>query len=455
MNDHERYTDQLVGLALGELSGPEAADIRSHVAQCQACRDELNRLENVLVSAGQVKTLSVDERMCASAGRDVLLAVEQEQTQTSRGVSQSRAALIWRLTMKSPIGKLAAAAAVTIVAILGITTIDSPAPAFADVVWPILAARTAVFTVITEVEGQPSIVMKGKFMEPGLGRHTMKAEDPATETITVVDYAQGKGIVLMPGQKTAMVIEFENQPQGYDHRMMNPFEELRERIVQAQENEDASVAYLGRSQVNGRGAVGYQMKVKGADCTMWVDADSLLPLQVEYATTETIGQPVTVTMLDIRFDVPLDPADFSTEVPEGYTAMTMQADVSEPGEVDLVEMLSLWVETTGKFPSALTMEAIEELEVSLGERGVTFDKEQTLADPAFRQWLQHFQKVNRSLMFVRNLPDDADWHYAGADAPFGDETAPIFWYRPEGSATYRVIYADLSVRDVLPDALPK
>ena len=55
--------------------------------------------------------------------------------------------------------------------------------------------------------------------------------------------------------------------------------------------------------------------------------------------------------------------------------------------------------------------------------------------------------------FVRHLPKQADWHYAGADATLGDAATPIFWYRPQGSETYRVIYADLSVRDVAPEAV--
>ncbi len=56
---------------------------------------------------------------------------------------------------------------------------------------------------------------------------------------------------------------------------------------------------------------------------------------------------------------------------------------------------------------------------------------------------------------MRNLPEDSDWHYAGADATFGDATTPVFWYRPEGSVTYRVVYADLSVLDVAAEDLPK
>ncbi len=53
------------------------------------------------------------------------------------------------------------------------------------------------------------------------------------------------------------------------------------------------------------------------------------------------------------------------------------------------------------------------------------------------------------------LPAESDWHYTGKNAKFGDTDKEIFWYRPEGSETYRVIYADLSVKDVAPGNLPE
>ena len=69
--------------------------------------------------------------------------------------------------------------------------------------------------------------------------------------------------------------------------------------------------------------------------------------------------------------------------------------------------------------------------------------------------MEIFTKINRGIMFAHTLPEDCDWHYAGEDAKFGDAETAIFWYRPEGSETYRVIYSDLSVKDVAPGNLPK
>jgi hypothetical protein len=47
------------------------------------------------------------------------------------------------------------------------------------------------------------------------------------------------------------------------------------------------------------------------------------------------------------------------------------------------------------------------------------------------------------------------WHYAGAGVKLGDAATAIFWYQSSGSDTYRVIYGDLSAKDVAEKDLPK
>ena len=54
-----------------------------------------------------------------------------------------------------------------------------------------------------------------------------------------------------------------------------------------------------------------------------------------------------------------------------------------------------------------------------------------------------------------SLPPEADAHYAGKGVSLGAADKPIFWYRPKDSKKYRVIYADLSVRDAdTPPSMP-
>jgi len=54
--------------------------------------------------------------------------------------------------------------------------------------------------------------------------------------------------------------------------------------------------------------------------------------------------------------------------------------------------------------------------------------------------------LQRGIMFAM-MPAEADAHYAGKGVSLGAAATPIFWYRPKDAQKFRVIYADLSVRD--------
>jgi hypothetical protein len=56
--------------------------------------------------------------------------------------------------------------------------------------------------------------------------------------------------------------------------------------------------------------------------------------------------------------------------------------------------------------------------------------------------------------FVR-LPKGSEWQYVGEDVQLGDAKKPVCWWKTPESKTYRVIYGDLSIRDVEPSDLPK
>ena len=58
------------------------------------------------------------------------------------------------------------------------------------------------------------------------------------------------------------------------------------------------------------------------------------------------------------------------------------------------------------------------------------------------------------MMFPLSMKPANDFHYQGSNGKLGEAEKPICWWRPDGSETYRVVYADLSVRDVSPEDLP-
>ena len=63
-------------------------------------------------------------------------------------------------------------------------------------------------------------------------------------------------------------------------------------------------------------------------------------------------------------------------------------------------------------------------------------------------------KLSGFFAVVFSLPPDA-WHYAGKDVKLGTPNRPIFWFKTKKSSNYQVIYADLSVKEVSADEVPK
>ena len=355
-----------------------------------------------------------------------------------------------RKIMKSPVTKIAAAAVIIIVVLIGIHQFGASTPAFADIVRPLLTARTATYKMTVNMKDIPAQTIEGMFMEPSRMRQVM-----AGGVIQIIDMPQGQMITLMPAEKKAMIIEMENMPED-TQRQSNMFHAIRNLI---QETEDESVAFVGEQKIDGVNAIGYHIGAPNMEMTIWADAKTLLPIRIEYSMGKMMGMEATVIMSDIVFDVELDESLF--EVPEEYDVHTMQIDASLPGEEDFIQTLRLWTETTdGEFPSELNMKVVfgEFFPKAFTEKtGLKFEKDKTpdLSDPKFKEFMEILTKINRGIMFAHTLTEDADWHYTGEDVEFGDAETAIFWYRPKGSETYRVIYGDLSVKDVAPDNLPE
>jgi hypothetical protein len=213
-----------------------------------------------------------------------------------------------------------------------------------------------------------------------------------------------------------------------------------------------------------------------------------------------------MTFSDFVFNADMDESLFSVEPPAGYTVRNQKTDGSPTEEKSLIEMFREYSELFGgAFPDSLdqtTMtifwkeaniqmniqnlwerlapgigkpneeqrhkleelalgklneeqikeffgEKIKESVETLGQKTAEAMQAQAQKNYESRQAeLMEIQgRVSRGLNFANGLPSNADAHYVGKGVSFGAADTPIFWYRPEDSTKYRVIYADLSVRD--------
>jgi hypothetical protein len=306
--------------------------------------------------------------------------------------------------------------------------------AFADVIEKIRVFRPYACVYTFEYEGKPPYSYRE--MHLTLSRRREVRPDG---TVLVFDLSQqpNRTLILCPERKSAVEQTLLNTGSRQDPDFLRMLAAMR----------DGSAEDLGAKQVEGRLAQGFHRPDKTNDFTVWADVKTGLPVRIELVQP-TVGR--RVIMSEFEFDVDFDEAMFGTTAPEGYRVEKVQEDGLNPTERDLIEGLrAIATFLDGRFPPALDQEALDK---AIGDR-----VQQIGTSPSEREMEELELKADRVIRFVRNRRDfyrDLDVSYVGEGVRLGDASSPVFWHRPGGSETCRVVYGDLSVRDVLPEDLP-
>jgi len=443
MSPHNVTNEQLVQFALGELSCEKAGEIEAHIRQCEPCRQAVGRLRSLLDCADSMSAVPEDEHIVESANRKVLLAARTENKDQSRYRVQSSVAHFGRLIMGNRMAKLAAAAVVALAVILGLSlfTGDGTGKVYARMVDQLHRAHTLTYSMVTMtgVESMPTVRMDIAYRNTG---HFRVATADGYITVLEATETGAKGISLVPPTKSYVVFEMANVPDDPAKDPWATVERLRALPARADK-------VLGPKEIDGRTLDGFQVHEDDATTTVWIDPKTSQLVRAELQFAGTPGMDVILS--DFQFDAVLEDSFFSLQPPEEYTPVQVTADASEVGERDFIEFLRLWTNWTAdaSFPPTIGGPDIAKIAVQMAREG-KFVGPYAPAYGADRQP----QIMYRGLVFISRLPGGT-WRYAGQNVPFGDPAVPIFWYQPQGSATWRVIYADLHVSEAKPENLPK
>lgn len=319
--------------------------------------------------------------------------------------------------------------------------------------------RSASFDMNMVMEGQPKVTMtaKGSFLAPSLQRieGDEKAERHA-DMVIIADYNTAKGIVLMPRQRMAVIVDSEKIKDQINNPMTCMFETMRCFVREGRSRSGMNVAPIGKKTIDGKTVVGFVAHSSMGGMTLWADPRTARPVRIE------LDMPAMKTrgvLSNFRYDIPLDPSLFSLEPPPGYLTQTMS--VALPLEEGLIQTLRAVAEQSdGKFPARLGMnrEVMNALQAiakpDIDKVATTVDKQ---APQAVMSVLPLEQKYMQGILFYMSLKPENDPHYVGGGVKLGTPDRPIFWYKPAGATNYRVIGADLSVKEMSPDqveALP-
>jgi outer membrane lipoprotein-sorting protein len=264
---------------------------------------------------------------------------------------------VWRNIMKSPMTKLAVAAAIIIAAFIGINQFDKSSVAWAQVVEQ-LSSHTKYKCRQRVVREQGPEVPPMQIYHLNLQQRRQEVEDE-NGTIHIIDMRGEDAITVEfdPTHKKATVTELL----GFGPRKDPDIIEMVKRF------EQESTERLGTKKVNGKVLQGFRHKPdEHNDFTVWVDPGTKLPVEIELEHPQR-GQ--TIFMDEFEFDFELDPSAFSTDVPDDYEVKTIINDYRpvEPKEVtaeDIRDGLYHNAYTTGNLPwikKQITIQTVDPL----------------------------------------------------------------------------------------------
>jgi hypothetical protein len=273
-----------------------------------------------------MKNEKLEEMLSKLAGEtvpdDVRRIAEEQTKQLTDGLLNKPKVALWRTIMKSRITKLAAAAVVIIT--IGLLahyytgSLDGASVAWADVQKQLSIFRPHAFRE-TVVYNDGSKAVR-KFLYRNL---TGRREEWPDGRIWIFDFSKvphDEFLQLDPNQKTAhkTIYKGMNVKQDFD-------------LLSYAQNIQANAAEpLGQRIIEGHKVIGFHHQIPSNDFTIWVDAETRLPVLVELVHPEN---KITMDMFEYPDDY--DASLFSTDIPEGYKAETVIEDHRpiEPKEV--------------------------------------------------------------------------------------------------------------------------
>lgn len=364
--------------------------------------------------------------------RKMLAAFKEEQPSNRTIVFRTLGSII----MKSPVIKLAAAAVIIIAVLIGLNPFKDTVT-FADVIEPILNARTVVLDLVVGSE-ETGLVVHDIVVGSKIRRMISNME-----TIRIIDLDSARALMLDPLDKSAVYMDIQGPLQK---GLKNYLGLVRDIVADMENHPEWPVQELGQRWIDSQRAVGFLLSEPKIKLTIWADAETAAPIRIEVL----MGRSHTI-IKNIEFDVPVDESLVSMDIPDGYTLHEKELDYTDFDEQDFIVVLQHWAEHVlgGNFPDSVSAEDILKVAPVLREK----IDQLNISD---EEKMQLGTAMGRGFMFFRQLdPNGIDWHYVGKGVEFGDANTAVFLYRPKGSDTYRVIYGDLSVKDSAPENLPK
>ena len=416
------------------LDAAQKRDIENHLEECPMCTEDV---ESMHALQGRLTKSSAAQGKGDLEDKVMDRIFREQESRLRDSASAGFLFPIRSLFMKNTMLKIAAAAAIVIAVLIGLNSFQNNIT-FAQVVEPVLNARTIAYDIIfgdpAEGVSVHDIVIDGK----------IRRSFSNIPTVLIIDSENKRMLALSPSYKGAAYLDIDGMISENNRDFLNF---VRNALGKALNGHQSTIEELGEEKFNGVNATGFKFRSETGheDIVIWADSDTALPIQIDIRAGKSV-----YTIRNIQFDVPVDESLVSMEVPAGYTLQDQKIDMTKFSEKDFLTVLEIHAEyLNGRFPDNLTLDAMLKLVSELGN-----------VIPRMHLKPEEMREIGntyaRGMMFFQNLATvGADYSYTGKSVRFGDIGKDVFRYRMPDSQSYRMIYGDLHVEAVPAENLPQ
>ena len=326
--------EKIADYVLGILGKEESDTLAEHIDSCADCSQYVQALKNENRLLLQLSD-KLDADMAIRQDKVIEALNRHSPTALTKVLS------IWRIIMKNPITKLAAAAVIIVAALIVISQISGSTTAFAKVIENVVNAESISFLLKQQLGIQPAFICKMYIQgekirmdmvgaegdQQGLEklREEMKRRNLTAFQSMIGDFTAKEAMDLDHFRKTfkkrqlddRTVAEFTRTNLVEQFRSIKP--EDAERIGEELQNGRKIDVYLLR-HVDIMGIKAELSGEEGQRMTVWVDRASSLPAKILLeASFHVEGKSKDwIEFSEFTWNEPFDEDLFSLQVPEGY-----------------------------------------------------------------------------------------------------------------------------------------
>ncbi len=377
---------------------------------------------------------------------------------------------IWRIIMKNPLTKVAIASVITIACLTGLFF------------WKSTGSGIALADVLTRIEQVTGYAYQM--------RSTITSQQTSTDLISTVLISQENGVkittkridsnnheinsgdtYLLPKLNSVIFVVHEEKMYvrlKFDAMKLAYYkEEYNDPRIIIKQILSCDHSSLGQSIIDGitvegfrttdsayeggfMGHADFEGKPEKVDVRLWVDVNTFLPVRLEEDIVTKKGDSMHEVSYDFRWNVVVNADDFKPVIPEDYMS-SGEIIVPAVKEENAIKGLRLFTSLAGEYPDNLDAEILNKEARKL--IGLVKDSFEDLADDEKKKLTSELISIMGPAFFYEKLVEDNKdpAYYGQTVGPDDINKVLLRWKLDNGQ--YRVIFSDLSIRNVTPEEL--